>query len=65
MVSGGDDKRILIWSVPRSRSLSSSHHYTPDALTAEHESNIFCLGFDSDETWVEEQFKYTPSPTVI
>ena len=47
MVSGGDDKRILLWSVPRS--LASSH-YSPDTLTAEHESNIFCLGFDSDKT---------------
>ena len=54
MVSGGDDKRVLCWDVDRS--ITSHHHhqgpssYKPVVMSAEHDSNIFCLSFDDNKT---------------
>jgi len=46
MASGGDDRRVLIWSV--SKSLDAAAAQPPTAMQAEHDSNIFCLDFDVD-----------------
>lgn len=43
LVSGGDDRRVLLWSVDAAMSGSQR----PRAMKGEHNSNIFCLGFDS------------------
>ena len=45
MASGGDDRRILIWNVEKSIDDSP---IMPTAMQGEHDSNIFCLGFDAD-----------------
>lgn len=44
LVSGGDDKRILIWNVDKT--LSGKHRPQPKIMKGEHNSNIFCLGFN-------------------
>ena len=44
MVSGGDDRRVLLWNVDRA--IMSDGRYQPTTMTGEHESNIFCLDFD-------------------
>lgn len=46
LVSGGDDKRILIWNVDR----TLSGTYQPKVMKGEHNSNIFCLGFNASHT---------------
>lgn len=46
LVSGGDDKRVLIWNVDRT--LSGS--YQPKVMKGEHNSNIFCLGFNASHS---------------
>ncbi|XP_057656981.1 DDB1- and CUL4-associated factor 5 [Diorhabda carinulata] len=43
LVSGGDDKRVLLWYVPGAIYDQGS----PVVMTAPHRSNIFCLTFDS------------------
>ncbi|CAG9860016.1 unnamed protein product [Phyllotreta striolata] len=43
LVSGGDDKRVLLWYVPGAMYDRSS----PIAMCTPHRSNIFCLTFDS------------------
>ncbi|CAG2165823.1 unnamed protein product [Oppiella nova] len=43
MVSGGDDRRILLWDVQKAISGAGQ----PQTMKGEHNSNIFCLGFDS------------------
>lgn len=43
LASGGDDKRVLMWNVDK----ALSGVYNPQAMKGEHNSNIFCLGFDS------------------
>lgn len=51
MVSGGDDKRVLCWEVDRAITPPGRPvTYQPIVMTAEHESNIFCLGFDERKT---------------
>ena len=54
MVSGGDDKRVLCWDVDRSITSHHSHQgrgsYKPIVMSAEHDSNIFCLSFDDKKT---------------
>ena len=49
MVSGGDDKRVLCWQLDRAVTATTAG-YQPAVMTAEHESNIFCLGFDRAKT---------------
>ncbi|XP_015788187.1 DDB1- and CUL4-associated factor 5-like [Tetranychus urticae] len=44
MVSGGDDRRVLLWNVEKALSDKDK----PIVMKAEHTSNIFCLGLDSD-----------------
>ena len=47
-VSGGDDRRVLIWNVEQ-----AVHGVCkPAAMRAQHISNIFCLGFDSTNSKV-------------
>lgn len=48
IASGGDDRRVLIWNVEKALSDISK----PWTLKGEHTSNIFCLGFDSENTKV-------------
>jgi len=48
LVSGGDDRRVLLWQVDKA--ITDNDKYNPVAMEAEHRSNIFCLGFDSDNT---------------
>ena len=51
MVSGGDDKRVLCWDVDKAVTPPGRPAtYQPTVMTAEHESNIFCLGFDERKT---------------
>ncbi|XP_076233654.1 uncharacterized protein LOC143178735 isoform X2 [Calliopsis andreniformis] len=46
LVSGGDDKRVLLWKVEQ----AIQGVGTPAVMKAQHISNIFCLGYDSDKT---------------
>ncbi|XP_045605789.1 dentin sialophosphoprotein isoform X2 [Procambarus clarkii] len=46
LVSGGDDRRVLLWNVDGA--LSGNHR--PSTMKGEHNSNIFCLSFDSSNT---------------
>ncbi|XP_071545634.1 uncharacterized protein [Panulirus ornatus] len=46
LVSGGDDRRVLLWNVDGA--LSGNHR--PRTMKGEHNSNIFCLSFDSCNT---------------
>lgn len=43
LVSGGDDRRILVWNIEKSLNINAS----PITMKGEHGSNIFCLGFDN------------------
>ncbi|XP_042859768.1 dentin sialophosphoprotein-like isoform X1 [Penaeus japonicus] len=46
LVSGGDDRRVLLWNVDSA--LSGTRR--PRAMESEHSSNIFCLSFDSSNS---------------
>ncbi|ROT81775.1 WD repeat-containing protein 22 [Penaeus vannamei] len=46
LVSGGDDRRVLLWNVDSA--LSGARR--PRAMESEHSSNIFCLSFDSSNS---------------
>ncbi|XP_001848250.2 DDB1- and CUL4-associated factor 5 [Culex quinquefasciatus] len=46
LVSGGDDRRVLLWNVDKSIMEKES----PVAMQKQHLSNIFCLGMDSKNT---------------
>uniref|UniRef100_A0A8C5GL02 DDB1- and CUL4-associated factor 5 n=1 Tax=Gouania willdenowi TaxID=441366 RepID=A0A8C5GL02_GOUWI len=48
LVSGGDDRRVLLWDMEKSIHSRSK----PVKLKGEHLSNIFCLAFDSSNTKV-------------
>ena len=50
MVTGGDDRRVLLWNVDRAT--MSDGRYQPTRMTGEHESNIFCLHMDREKTKV-------------
>ncbi|XP_064489573.1 DDB1- and CUL4-associated factor 5-like [Ornithodoros turicata] len=43
LVSGGDDKRVLLWNIQEAISGRGS----PRSMKGRHNSNIFCLSFDS------------------
>lgn len=43
LISGGDDKRILLWSLAG----AIYDHGMPISMRTNHGSNIFCLTFDS------------------
>lgn len=43
---GGDDRRVLLWKVDQAiQGLGE-----PMAMKAQHNSNIFCLGYDSSNS---------------
>lgn len=46
IASGGDDRRVLVWPVEK----MLSDVGTPVVMSGEHNSNIFCIAFDSDNT---------------
>ncbi|XP_037046872.1 DDB1- and CUL4-associated factor 5 [Bradysia coprophila] len=46
LISGGDDRRVLLWHLEEAIAGKSE----PRAMEKQHESNIFCLGFNSNNT---------------
>ncbi|XP_044263338.1 DDB1- and CUL4-associated factor 5 isoform X2 [Tribolium madens] len=46
LVSGGDDRRVLLWSIPPAMYGKGS----PVEMETNHNSNIFCLAFNSGNT---------------
>lgn len=44
--SGGDDRRVLLWHLETAISDCSE----PRAMEKQHQSNIFCLGFNNDNS---------------
>lgn len=46
LFTGGDDRRVLLWSVPH----AIHDQCNPIVMTTTHLSNIFCLGFDSQNS---------------
>jgi len=46
MFVGGDDRRVLLWNVAK----AICKQETPNAMQAEHSSNIFSLAFDCTNT---------------
>ncbi|RWS03316.1 DDB1- and CUL4-associated factor 5-like protein [Dinothrombium tinctorium] len=46
LVSGGDDRRVLLWDVEKAISGIGK----PSIMKGEHNSNIFCLGFNLNNT---------------
>ncbi|XP_043929922.1 DDB1- and CUL4-associated factor 5 [Protopterus annectens] len=46
LVSGGDDRRVLLWHIEK----SIHNRAKPLQLKGQHQSNIFCLAFDSENT---------------
>ncbi|XP_037707324.1 DDB1- and CUL4-associated factor 5 [Drosophila subpulchrella] len=49
LASGGDDKRVLLWNVDRE---VVSKLGKPRSMNEKHASNIFCLGFDTQNTYI-------------
>ncbi|XP_017057283.1 DDB1- and CUL4-associated factor 5 [Drosophila ficusphila] len=49
LASGGDDKRVLLWNIDRE---VVSQLGKPRAMNERHASNIFCLGFDTQNTYI-------------
>ncbi|KAI5746116.1 hypothetical protein M8J77_000033 [Diaphorina citri] len=45
MISGGDDRRVLLWNVQEC--LHNTKNPSPKSMEAQHNSNIFTLAFDS------------------
>lgn len=43
LLSGGDDRRVLLWKCPQ---FEDTSRVRPVALPGEHDSNIFCLDFN-------------------
>ncbi|XP_030573232.1 DDB1- and CUL4-associated factor 5 isoform X1 [Drosophila novamexicana] len=50
LASGGDDKRVLLWHVDQT--LANVGQDNPSVMYGEHASNIFCLGFDTDNKYL-------------
>ncbi|XP_055616554.1 uncharacterized protein DDB_G0283357 [Toxorhynchites rutilus septentrionalis] len=46
LVSGGDDRRVLLWHVDK----AIQERESPVSMQKQHLSNIFCLGLDSSNT---------------
>ncbi|XP_050744494.1 DDB1- and CUL4-associated factor 5 isoform X2 [Drosophila biarmipes] len=49
LASGGDDKRVLLWNIDRE---VVSKLGKPRSMNEKHASNIFCLGFDTQNTHI-------------
>lgn len=45
-ISGGDDRRVLLWNLDK----SIMDDGKPEVMLKQHMSNIFCLDFDSKNT---------------
>ncbi|XP_030369657.1 DDB1- and CUL4-associated factor 5 [Scaptodrosophila lebanonensis] len=48
LASGGDDRRVLLWHVDQ----ALANVGEPRVMCGEHASNIFCLGFDTHNSYV-------------
>lgn len=49
LISGGDDRRVLIWNLEKQLSSTLEKKPGPNAcMKGEHNSNIFCLAFDCE-----------------
>jgi len=46
MLTGGDDRRILVWDVERALDAAG----WPAVMMGEHHSNIFCVTFNNSNT---------------
>lgn len=46
LISGGDDKRVLLWNIEKAIAKKSQ----PVAMEKEHQSNIFCLSFNNNNS---------------
>ncbi|XP_039492487.1 DDB1- and CUL4-associated factor 5 [Drosophila santomea] len=49
LASGGDDKRVLLWNIDRE---VVSKLGKPRSMNEKHASNIFCLGFDTQNSYI-------------
>ncbi|XP_041674142.1 DDB1- and CUL4-associated factor 5 [Drosophila eugracilis] len=49
LVSGGDDKRVLLWNIDRE---VVSQLGKPRPMNEKHASNIFCLGFNTQNSYI-------------
>ncbi|KAH8361089.1 hypothetical protein KR200_002918 [Drosophila serrata] len=49
LASGGDDKRVLLWNIDRE---VVSQLGKPRSMNEKHASNIFCLGFDIQNSYI-------------
>nr|ACT88140.1 IP05413p [Drosophila melanogaster] len=49
LASGGDDKRVLLWNIDREL---VSKLGKPRSMNEKHASNIFCLGFDTQNSYI-------------
>ncbi|XP_017026703.1 DDB1- and CUL4-associated factor 5 [Drosophila kikkawai] len=49
LASGGDDKRVLLWNIDRE---VASQLGKPRSMNVKHASNIFCLGFDIQNSYI-------------
>ncbi|KAH8330355.1 hypothetical protein KR067_001621 [Drosophila pandora] len=49
LASGGDDKRVLLWNVDQE---VVSELGNPRSMNEKHASNIFCLGFDTHNSYI-------------
>lgn len=48
-IPGGDDKRVLLWNVDQE---VVSELGNPRSMNEKHASNIFCLGFDTHNSYI-------------
>ncbi|XP_017099827.2 DDB1- and CUL4-associated factor 5 isoform X1 [Drosophila bipectinata] len=49
LASGGDDKRVLLWNIDQE---VVSELGNPRSMNEKHASNIFCLGFDTHNSYI-------------
>ena len=68
LATGGDDKRVLCWNLDQAvfsheaAGAGFKNNYKPAVMSAEHESNIFCISFDSAKSQVNDAPKSQLNP---